>query len=68
MKKKKLIEGEHYYYNELGYMVLTAKYHMENGSCCGNGCLNCPYDYSKVPEPKRSELLRKYASEENKTA
>lgn len=66
--KKKLVEGEHYYYNEQGYMVLTAKYHMENGNCCGNGCLNCPYNYSKVPEPKRSELLSKYASKENKTA
>jgi hypothetical protein len=54
--KKKLIEGEHFYYNEQGYMVLTAKYHLENGTCCGNGCLNCPYDHIKVPEPKRSEL------------
>ena len=66
--KKKLIEGEHFYYNEQGYMVLTAKYHMENGGCCGNGCLNCPFDYSKVPEPKRSELLSKKAHKENKTA
>jgi hypothetical protein len=54
--KKKLIEGEHFYYNEQGYMVLTAKYHLDNGTCCGNGCLNCPYDHIKVPEPKRSEL------------
>jgi hypothetical protein len=37
-------------------MVLTAKYHLDNGTCCGNGCLNCPYDHIKVPEPKRSEL------------
>ena len=55
--KKKLIEGVHFYYNEMGYMVLTAKYHLENGDCCGNGCLNCPYDYRKVSEPKKSELL-----------
>jgi Family of unknown function (DUF5522) len=55
--KKKLIEGEDFYYNELGYMVLTAKYHLEKGNCCGNGCVNCPYQYKNVPEPKRSELL-----------
>jgi hypothetical protein len=54
--KKKLIEGEHFYYNEHGYMVLTAKYHLENGNCCGNGCLNCPYDHIKVSEPRRTEL------------
>lgn len=54
--KKKLIEGVHFYYNELGYMVLTAAYHMENGECCGNGCLHCPFDYIKVPEPRRAEL------------
>jgi hypothetical protein len=57
--KKKLIEGEHFYYNEQGYMVLTAKYHLDNGNCCGNGCMNCPYDYSNVPEPRKSELQEK---------
>ncbi len=59
--KKKLIEGEHFYYNEQGYMVLTAKYHMENRTCCGNGCLNCPYDYINVAEPKKSELKKRQA-------
>jgi hypothetical protein len=37
--KKKLIEGEDFYYNERGFMVLTAKYHLENGRCCGNECV-----------------------------
>lgn len=55
--KKKLVEGIHFYYNDMGYMVLTAKYHLDNGECCGNGCLNCPYDYRKVPEPRKKELL-----------
>jgi hypothetical protein len=53
----KLIEGEDFYYNEQGYVVLTEKYHLEKGSCCGNGCRHCPYSYVNVPEPKRSELL-----------
>lgn len=48
-KKKKLIEGEDFYYNERGFMVLTAKYHLENGRCCGNECVNCPYDHANVP-------------------
>jgi hypothetical protein len=54
--KKKLEEGVDFYYNELGYIVLTAQYHLEKGTCCGNGCLNCPFDYTSVPEPRRSEL------------
>ncbi len=52
----KLAEGEDYYYNEQGYVVLTAKYHLQRGDCCGNGCKHCPYAYINVPEPKRSEL------------
>jgi hypothetical protein len=53
-----LTEGLDYYYNEEGYLVLTAKYHLEKGFCCGLGCLHCPYHYEKVPEPKRTELLK----------
>jgi len=52
-----LTEGEDYYYNEQGYIVLTEKYHLQKGSCCGNSCRHCPYNYKNVPEPKRSELL-----------
>ena len=52
-----LIEGQHYYINENGLIVLTEKYHLERGYCCGNGCLHCPYEYENVPEPKKTELL-----------
>jgi len=31
-------------YNELGYKVMTESYHRRRGSCCGNGCLHCPYE------------------------
>jgi len=54
---KQLIEGVDFYYDERGYMVLTEKFHLDKGFCCGNGCRHCPYDYENVPEPKRSELL-----------
>ncbi|MDF2190895.1 DUF5522 domain-containing protein [Paraflavitalea sp. CAU 1676] len=57
--KKELIEGVDFYYNEQGYVVLTAKFHLERGRCCGNGCLHCPYEYMNVPEPRRTELLNK---------
>jgi hypothetical protein len=63
MKNKQLIEGEHFTYNEQGWMVLTTKYHLENGTCCGNGCLNCPYDHINVPEPKRSKLINRLSDE-----
>lgn len=54
---KQLVEGEDYYFNEDGYVVLTEKYHLKKGNCCGNGCKHCPYEYLNVPQPKRSELL-----------
>jgi hypothetical protein len=52
-----LKEGIDFYYNEQGLMVLTEKYHLERGYCCGNGCRHCPYHYEKVPSPRREELL-----------
>jgi Family of unknown function (DUF5522) len=60
----KLIEGEDYYYNEEGYVVLMEKYHLDKGYCCGNGCKHCPYNFENVPEPKRSQLqeLHKHAT------
>lgn len=60
--KKQLIEGIDFYYNEDGYVVLTEKYHLEKGVCCGNGCLHCPFDYINVPEPRRSQLQQQKAN------
>ena len=53
---KALIEQEDFYYDEDGFVVLTEKYHLKNGYCCGHGCRHCPYEYENVPEPKKSEL------------
>ena len=55
----RLKEGEDYYFNEEGLMVLTEKFHLKKGFCCGNGCKHCPYEYKNVPEPRRTELLAK---------
>ena len=53
--KNRLIEGEDFYYNEQGYMVLTAQYHLDRGSCCGNDCMHCPYDHVNVPKDSHPE-------------
>jgi hypothetical protein len=63
---EELIEGIHYYFNEEGLVVLTEKYHLEKGYCCGNGCTHCPYDYENVKEPRRSELLDQRRSKPGK--
>ena len=60
------IEGIHYYFNEDGLIVLTREYHLLRGYCCGNGCLHCPYEYERVPEPKKSDLLKKRKDEAGK--
>jgi len=52
-------EDEDYYFNSEGLVVFTAQYLLDRGYCCGNGCVNCPYDYKAVPEPRRSLLLAK---------
>ena len=57
MSQPELIEGIHFYINKDGYIVLTEKYHLEKGYCCGMGCLHCPYNYENVPESRRSSLL-----------
>jgi hypothetical protein len=54
-----LIEGVHYYINQDGYIVLTEKYHLEKGFCCGMYCLHCPYNYENVSEthkPPKGDL------------
>lgn len=57
MNWEDLKEGVHYYRNEDGFIVLTEKYHLDKGYCCGHGCQHCPFEYENVPEPMRSALL-----------
>lgn len=56
-------EGRDYEILPNGLLVMTALYLSDRGYCCGNGCLNCPYDYIKVPEPKKTVLLQKRAAD-----
>nr|WP_295128108.1 DUF5522 domain-containing protein [uncultured Chitinophaga sp.] len=46
-------------------MVLTAKFHLDRGRCCGNGCKHCPYDYENVPENKKAQLLTEREQNQN---
>ncbi|MBV7299145.1 cysteine-rich CWC family protein [Enterovibrio paralichthyis] len=39
---KALVEGLDYTV-ERGLYVFSAWYHLKRGTCCGNGCRNCPY-------------------------
>ncbi|MBL0146912.1 MAG: hypothetical protein IPP48_15530 [Chitinophagaceae bacterium] len=57
-------ENNDYYINDLGQVIFTANYLIKMGSCCGNGCLHCPFAYKNVPEPKRSYLLSLREDEE----
>jgi hypothetical protein len=52
-----IVEGEDFYYNDDGFMVLTSTYHIRRGKCCGRGCLHCPYLYENVETEKRNTLL-----------
>ena len=53
-----LEEGKDYYILPDGRLVFTAAYLAGRGHCCGNGCLNCPYNFMNVPEPKHTLLLK----------
>lgn len=64
--KKKMDEGDEPFYNGDGYMIFTAAYLLSRGYCCGNGCMNCPYDYKNVPSPKREQLLEKRKQQDDK--
>ncbi len=62
---KELIEGADYYFNEDGLIVLTDKYHLDKGYCCGNGCRHCPYQFENVPEPIKSILIKSLQTEQS---
>jgi len=41
------MDGENYYINSDGLMVMTEKFLKERGYCCENGCNHCPYGFSE---------------------
>ncbi len=53
-----LKEGDDYYINGNGMLVFTSSYHLRRETCCGSGCLHCPYSYKNVEENRRKILLK----------
>lgn len=51
-------EKEDFYLNDKGLMVLTEKYHIKKGSCCGGKCKHCPYwpPYQKSNKELREDV------------
>jgi hypothetical protein len=49
---KSFKEGIHYYMDG-ERVVFTALFHIQRGSCCGNGCRHCPYD----PKHKKGKVV-----------
>ena len=50
--KHEFIQDIHYYMDGTR-VVFTALYHIQRGECCGNKCLNCPYE----PKYKRENVV-----------
>jgi hypothetical protein len=46
-----LKEGDDFYFNDDGLMVLTEKYHLKRGYCCKSDCTHCPFETSKKIDP-----------------
>ena len=44
---KTLVKDIDYYIDKNGLYVFTAKYLLERGYCCKNGCRHCPYGFKK---------------------
>lgn len=41
---------------ETGFNVFTSIAHKKRGTCCGNVCRHCPFDYVNVKEKKLKQL------------
>jgi hypothetical protein len=44
MKFKEGFIKDVHFYMEGERVIFTSLFHIERGSCCGNGCRHCPYD------------------------
>lgn len=50
-QRESLTEGLDFYYDR-GLMVLTARFLLKRGHCCGNDCRHCPYEDSEFYKSK----------------
>jgi hypothetical protein len=56
--KNRLVEGQDYLI-ENGLYVFTKEFHLKRGSCCKNGCKNCPYGFDKKKNKKDKKDKKK---------
>jgi hypothetical protein len=60
-----LKEGEDFYFDEEGLMVLTEKYLKKRGHCCQSGCRHCPYGFTEKVDPNYpAELQNPWGTED----
>ena len=52
MSKDFIFEEGRDYYLENGAIVLTERYHIKRGTCCGSGCRHCPFEPQYVKGSK----------------
>jgi hypothetical protein len=45
MEDKEFVKGRDYYLED-GRVIFTKEYLSKRGPCCGNECVNCPYNES----------------------
>lgn len=50
-----LQENIDFYFDEKGFFVFTAAYHLNRGYCCGNNCKHCPYHKDNNDKEKTNE-------------
>lgn len=46
------MKSDHYYFDG-DRVIFTSAFHIERGSCCGNGCRHCPYE----PRATRGNII-----------
>lgn len=45
--------NEDFYFNSEGLLVFSEQYHLKRGTCCGMGCLHCPYNHINVKDKSK---------------
>lgn len=54
-------KGEKLYTDpDSGYKVLTSKFLIDRGYCCGNGCRHCPYEEDLVECDESIDIESEY--------
>jgi len=56
-KETGLLENIHYY-REDDRVIFTSLFHLQRGSCCGNGCRKCPYTKPHIRGNKNLEITK----------